>query len=90
MPQSLETQRDWWRRPFGHPAEARPARVRGALAPPDSPLARARLAAEAAALASELDALERDKAPPERIAALRSELITLRDRLCRAARDQMH
>ena len=93
MTQLLETQRHWWRRSLGlHRGDDRPAQDAGrsAPAPPDSPLARARLAAAAAGLAAQLDALQRDRAPPEQIASVRSELITLRDRLCRAARDRIH
>lgn len=92
MPQLLESQRDWWRRFALRAADEQPGRsgARAVPALPDSPLGRARMAAEAARLAANLDALERSRAAPEQIAAARSELITLRDRLCRAARDPMH
>lgn len=89
----LDAHRGWWRRSLGLPragAQSAPFAERATPAPPDSPLARARLAATAADLAGRLEALERDRAPPERIAAVRSELITLRDRLCRAAREPVH
>lgn len=96
MTQLLQAPRDWWRRSFG--ARPGPATavswdhlpVNGSHALPDSPLARARLAARTARLATELDALERGAAPPEAIAARHSELITLRARLCSAAREPMH